>query len=366
MIILESATGNYVTIQNKQYSYFAGNDYLGLANNPLIKQQANQAIATYGMNFSASRKTTGTSSLHQLLEKKIAQFKDSEAAIVFASGYLGNYILINALSDKFDAIFTDESVHPSMLLGFPSNKIREIHYYKHCDSANLEELLEKHKTDNPLILTDGIFALTGEIAPIAKIHEIAVRMNAILVVDDAHGTGILGETGKGTPEYFGLHKATNIYQTETFSKAFGVYGGFIASTQQVIEKIFTQSPVFAGSTALPPTLAAAAIQSLELVSSQPELRNRLFENIDYLKPQLLNLGFNLVESRTPIASLFFETREKAVNLSEFLYQNQIIAPFIEYPVKHDNYIIRLTISSAHTKNQIDNLIENLQTWKDLK
>ncbi|MBK7713733.1 MAG: pyridoxal phosphate-dependent aminotransferase family protein [Bacteroidales bacterium] len=199
MNILNSGVGNFVMSEGRKYSYFGGNNYLGLANHPEVKAAAIRAIEKYGVNFSASRRTTGTADLHLELEKKLAAFKGTEDAVVFASGFMGNGILLDTLKLSYSAVLMDRLAHPSIVDSIP-RVISLIQYYGHCDTGELEDLLASNKGERPLIITDGVFALTGEIAPLEKIYEIAIKYNAILITDDAHSTGVLGrqERNAGT------------------------------------------------------------------------------------------------------------------------------------------------------------------------
>ena len=201
MVVLDGEIGNYVISGNKKYSYFAGNNYLGLATHPEIKDAAVRAVKKYGTGFSASRQTTGTSWLHLELEKELSLFKQKDDSVIFASGYLGNRILMEVLQDRYASVFIDQDSHPSIIFGIPAGK-SDIFRYNHCDTADLESKLKENNRGMPLIITDGVFALTGEIAPLDKIYDLATGYNGILIVDDAHSTGILGETGRGTPEHF--------------------------------------------------------------------------------------------------------------------------------------------------------------------
>ncbi len=239
--------GNYVEVSHRKYSFFAGNNYLGLAGHPDLKMAAKNAIDQYGLNFSAARHTTGTSDIHLELEKELSAFKDEEDAVVFASGYMGNGILLQVLKERYTTVFLDESSHPSIPAGIPHD-VRNIHLYRHGDMQHLEDLLIKHRNHPALIITEGVFALTGEISPIDEIYALSHKYNALLIVDDAHATGVLGETGKGTPEYFNLLHAPDLFQTETLSKAFGVYGGFISSGRGIIDLIRERSATCLGST----------------------------------------------------------------------------------------------------------------------
>ena len=362
MISLESGVGNYITSNGKPYSYFAGNNYLGLANHPKLITAATDALGKYGVNFSASRQTTGTSDIHLELEKLLAEFKDRQDAVVFASGYLGNRLLLHALKDEYAAIFTDSMAHPSIMDGTPKD-IAMLSTYGHCNSDHLESLLKKSKNYRPLIITDGVFALTGEIAPIDQIYVLAEKYNALLIVDDAHGTGVLGENGKGTPEHFGLAGAENIYQSETMSKALGAYGGFISSGKELIRNIRSKSAFYGASTALPPPIVAAGCAALRIIKQTPELRKNLMLNAELLRKGLHTLDFETIDGITPIIPLFFQDKQKAKDLSNFLKENKIIAPAVEYPVALDKFIVRITVSTNHSMEQINNLLEILKKWR---
>ena len=363
MFILNGAIDNYILINGKKYSYFAGNNYLGLANHPALKEAAASAIEKYGLNFSASRQTTGTSDLHLQLEKSLSEFKNKPDAVSFASGYLGNKILLHALQDRYDAVFIDESSHPSIKDAVP-NHIRNIHFYKHCQPEHLDALLTENRTEKPLIITDGIFTLTADIAPLDKIYPIAQKNDAILIVDDAHATGIFGRNGRGTPEYFNLDGKENIFQSETMSKAFGAYGGFICGPVNLINTIREKSPVFTGSTALPPPLAAAGAAAINIMGQHPDLRTILLDKASRLREKIIDLEFDTSRDRTPLVPIFIRSREKAQNLSDFLKKNYIIAPLINYPVKNDKFIVRISISVNHTQGQIEQLFTLLKQWRD--
>lgn len=285
MIELQSGVGNYINVKGKKYSYFGGNNYLGLANHPLVKEAAIQAVMKFGINFSASRRTTGTASIHIELEKQLSAFKGKEDSVTFASGYQGNSLLLDVLKDKYSVILMDQFAHPSIMAGIRENSTK-ILYYKHLDSDHLGELLHANKNSRFLVITDGIFALTGEIAPVNKIYPLVKEYNAILIVDDAHSTGILGRTGKGTPEYFDLHEAGNIFQSETMSKALGSYGGFISGTGEFISDIREKSSTYQASTSLPPPLVAAGLAALRIIQENPGLKIELIKKATELRSEI--------------------------------------------------------------------------------
>lgn len=364
MIELNSEVSNYIQINGRRYSFFSGNNYLGLSNHPEIKKASRESIERYGLNFAAARHTTGTADIHLKLEKELSDFKGNEDAVVFASGYMGNGILLHALEDRYNSVFIDESAHPSLLDGIPRD-IKHIHFYKHCDVQHLEDLVKNDKGRQALILTDGIFALTGEIAPLDEIQTLAERYGHTMVVDDAHATGVLGKNGTGTPEHFNLHKSADIYQTETMSKALGAYGGFISASKAIIDRIRDSSRTYLASTSLPPPIVAAGRTALKLIRQKPELRANLIRNAGELRKGVLDLGFFTTELPTPIIPIFFSSLDKARSLSDYLKENGLIVPCVHYPVKTDYFIARMTVSASHSRDQITELLLLLEKWRSV-
>ena len=362
MVILSGSVSNYIFIGNRKYSYFGGNNYLGLANHPSLLENAINSIRKYGINFSASRQTTGTSELHLELENLLSEFKNKSGSVVYASGYMGNRILLNVLKDRYSAVFMDGSAHPSIHDAIPAG-MTNVFSYDHCNPGHLEILLKEHKRFKPLIITDGIFALTGEIAPLDEIFQLAGKYNAILVTDDSHATGVLGKNGRGTPEHFNIDGSPNIYQSETLSKALGAYGGFISADSDLIASIRDKSGIYQASTSLPPPIAAAACSAVTIVMQQPELRTILNENIKVISEAVRNLDFLTYSRSTPIISVLFGSRANAEDLSEFLKTNNIIVPHITYPVKTNKFIVRITVSACHSKEQMQELIDCLIKWR---
>jgi 7-keto-8-aminopelargonate synthetase-like enzyme len=363
MIVLNSGIGNYVRSEGKKYSYFGGNNYLCLANHDLVKEAAIQSIRNYGVNFSASRRTTGTADIHLELEKQLSVFKAEQDAVVFASGYMGNSILLQILKNRYSAVFIDQLAHPSITGSLPGD-IAYVKYYNHCDAGHLEQLLNHNSCSNPLIITDGIFALTGEIAPLDKIFPLVEQHNGILIVDDAHSTGILGKNGRGTPDHFKLADNGNIYQTETMSKALGGYGGFISGSMELTELIREKSAIYQASTALPPPVIAAGLASLKIILENPAMRIRLLEMAGGLRQRIIELGFHTTPDNTPIIPVMLSALARAKDLSLFMESNGIIVPFINYPVRQEKYLLRIAVSISHTGEQIEEVVENLKKWKD--
>jgi 7-keto-8-aminopelargonate synthetase-like enzyme len=362
MTILNSGIGNYVISDNREYSYFGGNNYLGLANHPYVKESSIQAVKKYGVNFSASRRTTGTADIHLELEKELALFKNKQDAVIYASGYQGNSILLDILRSRYSAVFMDQLAHPSIIASIPGN-ITNVQYFEHCNTGHLEHLLAEQNGIVPLVITDGVFALTGEIAPLDKIYPLVNKYHGILIIDDAHSTGVLGRTGKGTPEQFNLADQENIFQTETMSKALGSYGGFIAGTKELIDSIREKSAIYQASTALPPHIVAASLASLKIIRENPELQAQLMEKSIALRKEIIGMGYETTQDITPIIPIMFSVPAKAQDLSLFLENNGIIVPFMNYPVKQTKYMLRISVSAIHTTEQIQQLLEMLNKWK---
>ncbi len=359
---LNRKAGHYIDLNGKSYTCFAGNDYLGLAHHPEVIGAAHQALIRYGVNFSASRQTTGTSEIHLELEALLARYKGTDEAIVFASGFLGNYLLFRSLKERYDHLYVDSQAHPSIYEGLPCGV--SITCFDHCNANHLDDLLRNKRDQRPLIITDGVFALTGEIAPVDEIWSVAERYHALLIVDDAHGTGVLGGNGRGTPEHFHLDGQAGIYQSETMSKALGSYGGFIAANRDLVRDIRLKSSFYGASTALPPPITAAACASVRLIHQHPELRQKLKINSERIRKEITELGFSTSGKGTPIIPLLFKEQRQAKSLSDYLKENNIIAPAVDYPVKTDYFIVRITASTNHTAEQIEYLLTTLKGWRD--
>ncbi|HUX97411.1 MAG TPA: pyridoxal phosphate-dependent aminotransferase family protein [Bacteroidales bacterium] len=362
MILLNSDIGNYVISNGRRFSYFGGNNYLGLASHPEVKEASIRAIEKYGVNFSASRRTSGTADIHLELEKRLSGFKGSENTVVFSSGYQGNGILLEVLKEKYSTLFIEQYAHASIRSAVHSEK-KEAIFYNHCDAEHLESLLFQHKNISALIITDGIFPLTGEIAPLDKIYNLAKKYNAVLVVDDAHATGVIGKSGKGTPEYFNLPEDDNLFQSETMSKALGSYGGFISGTRSFTENIRERSATYQASTSLPPSVVAAGIAALRIIDENRDLQAGLLKKADNMRAMIRNQGFKTTDSITPIIPLMFSDELTARRLSSYLEENGFIVPYMNYPSEKQQYLIRIAVSVLHTEEQISELSGVLDKWK---
>jgi 8-amino-7-oxononanoate synthase len=355
--------GSIILINGIEYINFASNDYLGLSCHPSVAYAAKKAIAKYGAGAGASRLLSGGTNLHSQLENRIADFKGSEAALILNSGYTANTSVIPAIASEGDIIFSDELNHASIIDGCRLSKARTV-IYRHKDIEHLSELIKKESGNKKIIITDSVFSMDGDIAPLDKIYELCRSLggnNSILLyIDDAHGTGVLGG-GRGALSHFGIKTDDRIIQMGTFSKAFGSFGAFIAASSDIIEWIINNARGFIFSTALPPAVIGANIAAVELVSNTPELVQKLWDNRKMLLKGFKKLGFDAIQSETPIIPLMVNTIKDAVRLSEHLSEYHIYAPAIRPPsVKKSR--VRLAITAAHTKDDIKRLLESLNRF----
>ncbi|MBT9536960.1 MAG: 8-amino-7-oxononanoate synthase [Nitrospirae bacterium] len=358
-----SPQGTRIVIDGKEYINFSSNNYLGLANHPHVIESAQKAIAMFGFGSGASRLLCGGSILHSELEKRTAKFKGTESALIFNSGYSANTGIIPAIAYEGDVIFSDELNHASIVDGCRLSKAKKI-IYRHKDIGHLSELIEKETAKRKIIITDSVFSMDGDIAPLKKIYNICSSLNAerltpnaLLYIDDAHGTGVLGN-GKGALAHFGIKPEPWIIQMGTFSKALGSFGAFAAGSKDAIEWILNTARSFIFSTALPSCAAAASIAALEVIEKEPELLSKLWSNREQAVHGITKLGYDIMGSETPIIPVRTETVERALQISQHLMENGIFAPAIRPPsVKEPR--IRIAVTSAHTAEDIERLIKAL-------
>lgn len=343
-----------ILIEGIEYINFASNDYLGLASNILVAESAKNAIDEYGFGAGASRLLSGGTVLHGELEKMVSGFKGTEAALIFNSGYAANTGAIPLIAGEGDIIFSDELNHASIIDGCRLSKARTI-VYRHSDMGHLSELIKKETGDKKIVITDTVFSMDGDIAPLKEIHDICRSQDALLYLDDAHGTGVLGK-GKGALVHFGLKPEPWIIQMGTFSKAFGSYGAFIAADSDVIELLINTSRGFIFSTTLPACVIAASMAALQLIQDETGLVDKLWQNRERLFKGLQGLGFNTLNSETPIIPVVVGDVEATLTFSERLKDHHIYAPAIR-PPSVDTPRIRFAVTAAHTEEEIDKLIE---------
>ena len=353
---LQQMDRTYVRFQNRKLSYFAGCDYFRMASHPQVLKAVQTGLKEYGLNVSASRKTTGNHQLYELLELRLAKFFGVESATLAANGYAPNLMVAQALAGQFSHALMDERAHgclvdAAMLLDCPVLK------FKHRDADDLARLLKRLGSIKPILLTDGMFSHDGGIAPI-KAYLAVLPANGALLLDDAHGAAVLGKSGRGSPEYAGA-SSNRIIQTVTLSKAFGVYGGAVLGPANLRTAIVERSRMFVGNTPLPLPLANGAIKSLAILKTDKRLRARLVQNTNYVKEKLLKKNFPVMETPSPIVALIPRNPKEADMRKKRLLGEGIHPPFIKYPGGPESGYFRFAISSEHTRAQLDALLRAL-------
>ncbi len=350
--LVESEQASKVVIEGKEVILLSSNNYLGLANHPKIKEAAKKAVDKYGAGSGAARLISGNCILYKELEEKIAAFKKTEAALVFGSGYLANIGILSTVAGEGDLILSDELNHASIIDGCRLSRAEKI-IYRHKDTKHIEEILSKNRSKRILIVTEAVFSMDGDIAPLPEIIDIAKRYNAMVMVDDAHATGVLGKRGRGTAEHFGIEKGIDIYMG-TLGKALGCYGAYAAGDRGLIEFLINKARGFIFTTALPPSVLASAIKAIEILDEEPNLIKKLWGNRNYLLDGLRNIGLNTMRCETPIIPILIGNAEKALKMSEGLFEEGIYAPAIRPPTVPENTCrLRLAVMAAHTKEDLD-------------
>ena len=355
---LSSPQGSWLEVDGRRVLNFCSNNYLGLANHPRVVQAAREAMERYGVGPAAVRSIAGTMDLHLELEQRMADFKGVEAAITFQSGFNANLATIPALVGKQDVIFSDELNHASIIDGCRLSGARIIRF-AHADVDDLRRVLKEHRADYPraLVVTDGVFSMDGDIAPLDQIYEAAREFNAVLMVDDAHGEGVLGRGGRGIVDHFGLHGKVDV-EIGTLSKAFGVVGGVVAGNKLVVEWLRQRGRPFLFSSAMTVPDVAACLASLDLLEESTELVDRLWENTRYFKEEMQRLGFDTGSSVTPITPVMLGEAPLAQQFSRDLFENGVFAMAIGYPtVPQGKARIRVMISASHQKDDLDQGLE---------
>ncbi|MDD2482318.1 MAG: aminotransferase class I/II-fold pyridoxal phosphate-dependent enzyme, partial [Lutispora sp.] len=300
LTVLESPSEARSIINGKKVINLSSNNYLGLANHPRLKKASLEAVEKWGVGAGAVRTIIGNMSIHEELEKRLAEFKHVEAVLTFQSGFTANAGVIAAVVDKGDVIISDELNHASIIDGCRLSRADVIRY-KHSDLEDLERVINEVKDNynTKLIITDGVFSMDGDIAKLPEIVELAEKYGCLTYVDDAHASGVLGKSGRGSADHFGLHGRVDI-QIGTLSKAIGVVGGYVAGRKNLIEWLNHRGRPFLFSTAVPPSAAAACLEAINILSESTELTDKLWENSRYMKKALNDLGFNTGKSETPI------------------------------------------------------------------
>lgn len=353
--IIESPIGSEVVIGGKKYINLCSNNYLGFANNPILIKAAKNAIDKWGVGPAAVRTIAGTTALHLLLEDKLKKFKKVESVITYQSGFMANLAVIPSLVGEKDIIFSDELNHASIIDACKLSKAQVIRYL-HADFKDLEEKLKSLKNDSKcrkLIVTDGVFSMDGDIAPLPQLHKLAQKHGCMLMVDDAHGEGVLGKNGRGIVDHFDLHGKVDI-EIGTLSKAFGVVGGFAAGKKQIIDWLRQRSRPFLFSSAMTPADTVACIKAVEILEKSGALVKKLYANSQYLKKALIDYGFDTGNSKTPIVPIMLGEAQTAKKFSGKLFEKGVFAVAVGFPtVPMGKARIRVMVSAGHTRKQLE-------------
>ncbi|MCP3031270.1 glycine C-acetyltransferase [Halobacillus sp. A1] len=357
LIPLQSAQGSKVTIKGKEVIQLSSNNYLGLTSHPKMKEAADIANKEYGVGTGSVRTIAGTLKMHEDFEEKLAKFKHTEAALVFQSGFTTNQgILSSILTDK-DVVISDELNHASIIDGIRLTKAgRKI--YKHVDMESLEQAL-KESSDyrTRLVVTDGVFSMDGNIAPLPEIVELCEKYDALVMVDDAHASGVLGDNGRGTVNHFGLDGRVHI-QVGTLSKAIGVLGGYAASTKTLREYLIHKGRPFLFSTSHPPAVTAANDAAIDVLLNEPELIDKLWDNTKFFKKELESLGFDIGISETPITPVMIGDDALTHKFSDELFEEGVFAQGIVFPtVQKGKGRIRTIVTAEHSKEELQEALK---------
>jgi len=357
---LESACEPVSRFDGREVINLASNNYLGLANHPKLVEAAIAATKKFGVGSGAVRTISGTMALHMELERRIAAFKHVEASVVFQSGFAANAGTVSAILGPDDHIISDELNHASIIDGCRLSKAK-IHVFPHKNVARAAEILAEldSQPGRKLLITDGVFSMDGDIGPLPALVEIAERYGAIMMVDDAHASGVLGRNGRGTVDHFGLHGRVHV-QVGTLSKAVGVLGGYVCGSRDLIEFLYHRARPFLFSTSHPPAVTAACIAAFDILESEPERIEQLWRNTNYFKRQLTQAGFNTGQSETPITPIIVGETKTAHEFSQALFEGGVLATGIGFPtVPKGKARVRTIVTATHTRSQLDQALETI-------
>ncbi|MDL2028153.1 glycine C-acetyltransferase [Bacillus subtilis] len=364
---LESMQGPFVTVNHQKVIQLSSNNYLGFTSHPRLINAAQEAVQQYGAGTGSVRTIAGTFTMHQELEKKLAAFKKTEAALVFQSGFTTNQGVLSSILSKEDIVISDELNHASIIDGIRLTKADK-KVYQHVNMSDLERVLRKSMNYRMrLIVTDGVFSMDGNIAPLPDIVELAEKYDAFVMVDDAHASGVLGENGRGTVNHFGLDGRVHI-QVGTLSKAIGVLGGYAAGSKVLIDYLRHKGRPFLFSTSHPPAVTAACMEAIDVLLEEPEHMERLWENTAYFKAMLVKMGLTLTKSETPILPILIGDEGVAKQFSDQLLSHGVFAQSIVFPtVAKGKARIRTIITAEHTKDELDQALDVIEkTAKELQ
>src|SRR5437660_5177505 len=364
--VLEDEQVSICTFDGKKVINLASNNYLGLTTHPKLREAALEATRKYGVGSGAVRTIAGTMKIHMDLEEKIARFKNVEACVVFQSGFAANAGTVSAVLGKDDFIISDALNHASIIDGARLSKAK-ILIFRHKDMAHAEEQLAsvKNEPGKKLLITDGVFSMDGDIGPLPALCDLAEKYGAIMMVDDAHASGVLGRNGRGTVDHFKVHGRVDI-QVGTLSKAIGALGGYVCGSRDLIEFLYHRARPFLFSTSHPPSVAATCIAAFEVLENEPQRIEKLWENTRFFKKELGRLGFNIggvntPASETPITPIIVGEGRLAMEFSRELFKEGVMATGIAFPtVAEGKARIRTIMTATHTKDQLERALETLK------
>jgi 8-amino-7-oxononanoate synthase len=350
---IEGEQDSSVIIDGKRVLMFSSNNYLGLANHPGLKKASMDATSCYGTGSGASRLISGNMRIHRALENELALFKGTDRALLFSSGYHANLGVISALAGEGDLILSDELNHASIIDGCRLSRA-EVRVYKHANMSSLEEVLKRSSIfKNRLIITDSVFSMDGDIAPLHDIIDLAEKYSARVMVDDAHGTGVLGEKGTGAIEHFGLEGRVEI-QMGTLGKALGSFGAYIAGSEDLIQYLVNKARSLLYTTALPPSVCGATLAALKILGERPDLISQLRNNTIYFRKRMMDLGYLIPAGETPIVPLVVGNPSVTMEMAQTLLDEGVYVQGIRPPTVPDGTSrLRITLMASHTKEQLD-------------
>jgi glycine C-acetyltransferase len=363
--ILEDEQEPVCTYDGKRVINLASNNYLGLTAHPKLREAAIAATRKYGVGSGAVRTIAGTMRIHMELEEKIARFKNVEACVVFQSGFTANAGTVSAILGKDDFIVSDELNHASIIDGARLSRAK-VKVFRHRDTAHAEELLQELQNEpgHKLLITDGVFSMDGDIGPVDKLCDLSDKYGAIMMVDDAHASGVLGRNGRGSVDHFHCHGRVDV-QVGTLSKAIGALGGYVCGSRDLIDYLYHRARPFLFSTSHPPSVAATCIAAFDILENEPERIERLWDNTRYFKKQLAAAGFNIggvntPASETPITPIILGEGRVAMDFSRQLFDAGVMATGIAFPtVPEGKARIRTIMTSEHTRTQLDQALETM-------
>lgn len=356
--VLQGASGPEVLLDGKKVINLSSNNYLGFANHPRLKAAAISAVEKYGAGSGAVRTIIGNMSIHEEMEEVLSKFKREEAAFVYQSGFNCNAGTIQAVTEAGDIIISDELNHASIIDGSRLSRADK-GIYKHSDMDSLESVLKdsRDKYRNILIITDGVFSMDGDVAKLPEIVQLAEKYEAMTYVDDAHGSGVLGESGRGTVDHFGLHGRVD-FTIGTLSKAIGVVGGYVAGSSTMYEWLSHRARPVLFSTSMPPAAAGAIIEAVKMLTESTEYTDRLWDNAKYFKEKMGTLGFDIGNSQTPITPVIIGDEAKTMEFSRRLLDKGVFVSGIVFPtVPKGTGRLRCMVTAGHSKEQLDKAVE---------